>query len=189
MDPTDAGCIFAGAIDVPIYPTLTPPQVRYILKDSGARVLLIQSVEKFLQLREVLDDCPGVEKVVFLEKPATTTLGISLADLEARGQVTEAEQPDLIDRIAHAIKPDDLATIIYTSGTTGEPKGVMLTHSNLVSNLIDSSGHFSFAKNDSALSVCRFACARTVAMYMYLFHGMAVYFGESLRRLDRICEK
>ncbi len=183
---TDAGCMFAGAIDVPIYPTLTPQQVRYILKDSGARVLVIQSVEKFLELREAVADCPAVEHVVFIEKPATTTLGISLADLEARGQVLEAEQPDLIDHIAHAIKSDDLATIIYTSGTTGEPKGVMLTHSNLTSNLIDSSGHFSFAKDDSALSVLPLShVLERVAMYMYLYHGMAVYFGESLEAIGQ----
>ena len=66
---TDAGCMFAGAIDVPIYPTLTPLQVRYILKDSGARVLVIQNEEKFLQIREILSECPSVEHLVFIEKP------------------------------------------------------------------------------------------------------------------------
>ncbi len=63
------GCMFAGAIDVPIYPTLTPPQVRYILKDSGARVLVIQNEEKFLQIREILAECPAIEHLVFFEKP------------------------------------------------------------------------------------------------------------------------
>ena len=58
------------AIDVPIYPTLTPPQVRYILKDSGARVLVVQNEEKFLQIREILAECPAVEHLVFFEKPA-----------------------------------------------------------------------------------------------------------------------
>ena len=68
---TDAGCIFLGAIDVPIYPTLTSPQVRYILKDSGARVLVIQNQEKFLQIREGLSECPAVENVVLLEQPSS----------------------------------------------------------------------------------------------------------------------
>jgi long-chain acyl-CoA synthetase len=183
----DAGCMFAAVIDVPIYPTLTPPQVRYILKDSSARILVIQNEEKFLQLREILGEGLAIEQVIFIEKPsAATTQGISLAELEARGQTLEQAQPDLIDHIARLIKPDDLATIIYTSGTTGEPKGVMLTHANLASNLIDSSGHLSFAKDDSALSVLPLShVLERVAMYMYLYHGMAVYFGESLDALGQ----
>jgi long-chain acyl-CoA synthetase len=182
---TDAGCLFATAIDVPIYPTLTPPQVRYILKDSGARVLVLQNEAKFLQVREILADCPAIEHLILFEKPSgEVARALSLAELEARGQAIEEAQPGLISKAAHLIKPDELATIIYTSGTTGEPKGVMLTHSNLVSNLIDSSGHLSFARDDSALSVLPLShVLERVAMYMYLYHGMAVYFGESLETI------
>lgn len=182
---TDAGCLFATAIDVPIYPTLTPSQVRYILKDSGARVLVVQNEEKFLQIREILADCPAIEHLILFEKPSgEVARALSLAELEARGQTVEETQPGLISKTAHLIKPDELATIIYTSGTTGEPKGVMLTHSNLVSNLIDSSGHLSFARDDSTLSVLPLShVLERVAMYMYLYHGMAVYFGESLETI------
>lgn len=181
---TDAGCIFATTIDVPIYPTLMPPQVRYILKDSGARVLVIQNEEKYRQIQEVLADCNAVEQVVFFDPPADRSLGISLAELELKGQEILATQPDLIDHNAHEVRADDLATIIYTSGTTGEPKGVMLTHENLVSNLIDSSSHLSFAKDDSALSVLPLShVLERMAMYMYLYHGMATYFGESLETI------
>ncbi|HSS18582.1 MAG TPA: long-chain fatty acid--CoA ligase [Pyrinomonadaceae bacterium] len=178
---TDGGCILATTIDVPIYPTLTAPQVRYILKDSGARVLVIQDEEKFQQVRDVLSECAAVEHLIFIEPPAETGLGISLAELESRGQKLLDSQPDLIDRAAHELRSDELATIIYTSGTTGEPKGVMLTHENLVSNLIDSSSHLSFAKDDSALSVLPLShVLERMAMYMYLYHGMATYFAESL---------
>src|SRR6185295_17198998 len=68
---TDAACMFATAIDVPIYPTLTAPQVRYILNDSGARVLVIQNEEKFQEVSAVLAECPAIEHVVFFEKPAS----------------------------------------------------------------------------------------------------------------------
>jgi long-chain acyl-CoA synthetase len=182
---TDAGCMFAGAIDVPIYPTLTPLQVRYILKDSGARVLVIENEEKFVQIREILSECPSIEQLVFIEKPSKQIpKSISLAELESLGRAHEEQQPNLIIDQAHQITPDELATIIYTSGTTGEPKGVMLTHSNLVSNLIDSSGHLSFTKEDCALSVLPLShVLERVAMYMYLYHGMAVYFGESLEMI------
>src|SRR5437667_977901 len=124
---TDAGCMFAGAIDVPVYPTLTAAQVRYILKDSGARLLLIANHDQFLRMKETLSECSAVEHVVFFdEKGVQKTEGLTLAQLEERGQRLEQEQPGLVDRLAHETRPDELATIIYTSGTTGEPKGVML---------------------------------------------------------------
>jgi long-chain acyl-CoA synthetase len=179
---TDAGCIFAGAIDVPIYPTLTPPQVRYILKDSGSRILAVSNHEKFLEVKEILEECPAVEQVVFFDDAGVANNeGLSLVELEKRGQMLEQDQPGIVDDLAQATKPDELATIIYTSGTTGEPKGVMLTHSNLVSNLIDSSGHLSFREQDIALSVLPLShIFERQAMYMYLFQGMAVYYAESL---------
>ncbi|HWN09029.1 MAG TPA: long-chain fatty acid--CoA ligase [Pyrinomonadaceae bacterium] len=180
----DAGCMFAAAIDVPIYPTLTPPQVRYILKDSGARVLVLANEDKYFQIKDVLGECPALEHLIFFEKTRGDTPGISLVELEERGDELRKQQPDIISKITDEIKPDDLATIIYTSGTTGEPKGVMLTHANLVSNLVDSSGHLAFGKTDSALSVLPLShVLERMAMYMYLYHGMAIYFGESLEAI------
>ncbi|MEP6569754.1 MAG: long-chain fatty acid--CoA ligase [Acidobacteriota bacterium] len=178
----DAACMFATAIDVPIYPTLTAPQVRYILNDSGARVLVIQDEEKYQQVCAAIAECRAIEQVVFIEKPSGDgPPGISLVELEKRGRALAKTQPDLINNIAHQVKPDDLATIIYTSGTTGEPKGVMLTHANFVSNLIDSSSHLKFAKDDSTLSVLPLSHVfERMAMYMYLYHGMATYFAESI---------
>jgi long-chain acyl-CoA synthetase len=173
---SDAGSIFAGTIDVPIYATLMPPQVRYILNDSGACVLFLPNREKFIELKDVLGECPQVKHVIFFEDGGE---GMTLAQLEEKGRELE---PDYIDRSVVQTQPDDLATIIYTSGTTGEPKGVMLTHANLVSNLIDSSGHHDFGKHDTALSVLPLSHVfERQAMYMYLHKGMAVYFAESLQ--------
>lgn len=182
---TDGGCQFAGAIDVPIYPTLAPHQVRYIIEDSGARVLVLSNHEKFVQLREILKECRAIEQIVFFDEAGVEkTDGLSLRELEERGRALSEERPNLVDDLAHEILPDELATIIYTSGTTGEPKGVMLTHANLVSNLVDSAGHFSFGQEDSALSVLPLSHVfERTAMYMYLHHGMAIYFGESLDRI------
>ncbi len=184
---TDAGCQFAGAIDVPIYPTLTPAQACYILKDSGARLLILATREKLVQLREILKDCPAVEHIVIFDEAGVEPGdGLTLAELEEAGETLEAREPNLVDELAHQTKPDDLATIIYTSGTTGEPKGVMLTHANLVSNLINSPGHFSFSRSDSALSVLPLSHVfERTAMYMYLHYGMTVYFGESLEKIGQ----
>jgi long-chain acyl-CoA synthetase len=182
----DAGCLFAGAIDVPIYPTQTPAQVRYILNDSGARVLFIQNIAAFERIEDVVKDCAALERVIFFDTEGTQGVenGLALSDLEARGRKLEAEQPGLADELKHAVAASDLATIIYTSGTTGEPKGVMLTHANLVSNLIDSSGHLSFSDDDIALSVLPLShVLERLAMYMYIFHGMSVYYAESLEKL------
>jgi long-chain acyl-CoA synthetase len=182
---TDGGCIFAGAIDVPIYPTLTPPQVRYILQDSGASVLVLASRAKPLELREILQECPEVKHLVFFDSDGLLDgEGIALAQLEQTGAELEANEPGLVERLVNQIRTDDLATIIYTSGTTGEPKGVMLTHANLVSNLLGSSGHLSFGQQDTALSVLPLSHVfERQAMYMYLYRGMAVYFAESIETI------
>jgi long-chain acyl-CoA synthetase len=182
---TDAGSIFAGTVDVPIYPTLTPPQVRYILNDSGASALFLANHEKFLELKGVLGECPAVKHVIFFESTGITeTEGLTLAQLEEKGRELEQRERGKIERLAAETRSDDLATIIYTSGTTGEPKGVMLTHSNLVTNLVDSSGHLSFGEQDIALSVLPLSHVfERQAMYMYLHRGMAVYFAESLQTI------
>src|SRR5205814_2357472 len=208
----DQGCIFAGAVGVPIYPTLTPPQAAYILKDSGARALFVSTPAKFAEIEIALRECGNVEKVVVFDADAlgyarfqraseraysTQPAGmpaypeapnesnhLSLTQLETRGQELESQRPELADELARAARPGDLATIIYTSGTTGEPKGVMLTHANMVSNLLDSSNHFEFGENDSALSVLPLSHGfERQAMNMYLYHGMGVYFGESLDKI------
>ena len=181
----DQGCMFAGAVSVPVYPTLAPPQVGYILKDCGARVLLVSTRAKFEEIETILGECVAIEKVVIFEadelsRPKT----LSLAELEEHGSALENEQPKLSAELAAASSPADLATIIYTSGTTGEPKGVMLTHANMVSNLIDSSDHFKFGEKDSALSVLPLShIFERQAMNMYLHHGMSVYFGEAIEKI------
>src|ERR1041384_7036397 len=182
---TGAGSIFAGTIDVPIYPTLTPPQVRYILNDSGASVLFLANHEKFVELKDALGECPTIKHVIFFDSDGVTSAeGLALAQLEEQGRELQQREPGYVERIAGQIGPDDLATIIYTSGTTGEPKGVMLTHSNLVSNLIDSSGHLSFGEQDTALSVLPLSHVfERQAMNMYLYRGIAVYFAESLQTI------
>lgn len=182
---TDAGCQFAGAIDVPIYPTLTPPQVCYILRDSGARALFIQNRAKFEQIKGVLKDCPSLEHVIFFDgNAAKDKVALTLSELEERGRQIEAERPTLSEELARGVLPEDLATIIYTSGTTGEPKGVMLTHSNIVSNVIDCSDHLKFGERDIVLSVLPLSHVyERAGMYMYIHHGMSVYYAEAMDKI------
>lgn len=177
----DGGCQSAGAIDVPIYPTLMPSQVRYIMQDCGAKLLFISHRTKYLEVADVLRECTALEHVVmFAEGPGDEPC-LSLSDLEERGKQPGEKQK--LEELLSATRPEDLATIIYTSGTTGEPKGVMLTHGNLVSNLIDCSEKFEFGKDDVSLSVLPLShIFERQAMYMYLHHGMSVFFAESLEQ-------
>jgi long-chain acyl-CoA synthetase len=181
----DAGCQFAGVADVPIYPTLAPPQVRYILEDSGARLLFVRDRVAYDHIAEAITDSTTLTQVVFFQEAGAQEVGaLTLAELEARGRELEREQAELIAEVERQIQPEDLATIIYTSGTTGEPKGVMLTQSNLVSNLIDCAGHLEFGARDTVLSVLPLSHVfERTGMYMYLHHGMIVYFAESIDKI------
>ncbi|MBA3441538.1 MAG: long-chain fatty acid--CoA ligase [Pyrinomonadaceae bacterium] len=182
----DAGAMLAGAINVPIYTTQTPEQVCYILNDSGARLLFIQNQAAFLRIREAIRDCSCLRHVVFFEDQGARELGaLTLAELEARrNESSDTQSQNSVDDLSGVAQPDDLATIIYTSGTTGEPKGVMLSHANLISNVIESANHLDFSEQDTVLSVLPLShIFERAAMYMYIYHGMKIYYAESLERI------
>jgi long-chain acyl-CoA synthetase len=147
--------------------------------------LFLADAARHRLLADTLKECPEVECVVVFDAQGLhSDEWITLDELESRGRELLKTKPRLIDELSHSTSPDDLATLIYTSGTTGEPKGVMLTHSNLVSNLVDSSSHFSFSEDDVALSVLPLShIFERQALYMYLYRGMAVYYAESLETI------
>src|SRR5262245_20396891 len=176
---TDQGCLFLGAVSVPIYPTLTPPQVQYILEDCAPKVLFVETQEKFHEICDAAHSCQSISDIaLFRPVLAKESEPLTLAQLEHRGRELASTKTQIHHELSQA-RPADLATIIYTSGTTGEPKGVMLSHANMVSNLIDSSNHLEFGAKDSALSVLPLSHSfERQAMNMYLHHGMSVYFGE-----------
>ncbi|MBV9926292.1 MAG: long-chain fatty acid--CoA ligase [Acidobacteria bacterium] len=179
----DLGCQFAGVVNVPLYPTLAPQQVCYIAEDSGARLLFVQNVAAYERVREALSSCPALSAIVLLSDEGGEG-ALTLAGLEARGARLEAERPGLVEELSAVVGAGDLATIIYTSGTTGEPKGVMLTHSNVVSNLAGTSERLAFEPDDVALSVLPLSHVfERGAMYMYLHHGAKVYFAEAIERV------
>ncbi len=182
---TDAGCQFAGVVDVPIYTTLTPESVRYIIDDSAARILFIQDQAAYERISTAIAPCGSLEKFVFYDASGVEDArSVSLADLESIGANLRIDEPDLIAAIGNEIEPDDVATLIYTSGTTGEPKGVMLSHTNLISNVIDASEKYAFSGQDVALSVLPLSHVfERTGMYVYVMSGMAVYFAESIERV------
>src|SRR5688500_6177134 len=183
---TDAGCQFAGVVDVPIYTTLAPASVKYILNDSAAKVLFVDTIEAHERLAEILTECPSLEKIVFFDPLATDIPGaITLLDLEDRGRAARSGFEDgFSEDLRRSVSADDVATLIYTSGTTGEPKGVMLTHNNLISNVIDAGEKYTFSADDCPLSVLPLSHVfERSAMYLYILNGMAVHYAESVDKV------
>ncbi|MDQ3374428.1 MAG: long-chain fatty acid--CoA ligase [Acidobacteriota bacterium] len=180
----DAGCQFAGIIDAPIYTTLAPNSVRYIIKDSGAKIFFLENKETFQRVKEILPECLTLEKLVFFDfTDVDAQNAISLEELEKTGEKLKAEKPHLINELIKAVEPNDVATLIYTSGTTGEPKGVMLTHANLIANVLNAGVEFSFTSQDRPLSVLPFSHVfERSGMYGYILNGTAVYYAESIEK-------
>ncbi len=154
---TDFAVLALGAVDVPLYMTLTPEQVGYMLRDSGAKVAVVSSWEQVEKLREA-GELPALERVVVMNEPTSHNQGAgypfpveSFTELMKNAETMQARDEDF-DARARSVQPEDLATIIYTSGTTGEPKGVMLTHGNLASNFTLSTRPFGFTEEDSCIS-------------------------------------
>lgn len=182
---SDAGCQFAGVIDVPIYTTLSPASVEYILNDSGAKALFIDTAEAFERIADVLPNCPELEHIIFFDPAAAEKhSALDLQRLEKSGGELRSDEPELLSKLEAEADPEDVATLIYTSGTTGEPKGVMLTHSCIVSNVIDAGEKYSFSPTDACLSVLPLShIFERSAMYLYIFNGMCVNYAESIEKV------
>jgi long-chain acyl-CoA synthetase len=178
----DLAILSLGAVNVPIYTTQAPDQERYILEDSGARVLFVSGKKVFRHALPGIEPVTGLERIVFFD----TSAGIereglmSLMELEQQGAEIDRLEPETFERALNDVRPDDLATIIYTSGTTGEPKGVMLTHANFVSNVLSITSALPIRSSDIALSVLPLShiFERTV-FYVFCWNGVAVYYAAS----------
>jgi long-chain acyl-CoA synthetase len=188
----DLAILTAGAVTVPIYPTLASAQVRYILADSAAKVAVVSTRLQLDKIQQIRHELPELEAVVLMDgwTPADSPSVISLAQLAERGHQRLAGgdwgTAREFQEAARRARPEDLATIIYTSGTTGEPKGVMLTHGNLVANLRAAAAVLSVTQDDVALSFLPLSHAfeRMVA-YVYLLCGVTLTFAESFDTIAR----
>ncbi len=181
----DAGCQFAGVVDVPIYTTLAPASVEYILNDAGVRVFFLENREMFERVAPFVDRCTILECfVLFDDAGVSHEKAITLVELERRGAELRDDRPELLHLLVGECDPDEIATLIYTSGTTGEPKGVMLSHNNIISNVIDAGEKYGFSEKDVPLSVLPLSHVfERSAMYLYIYNGMAVHYAESIEKV------
>ncbi|MFL5464524.1 MAG: AMP-dependent synthetase/ligase [Gemmatimonadaceae bacterium] len=178
----DFACLTAGLTDVPIYPTLPADQIAYILKDSGAVAIFVSNKAQAEKIREIRAQLPALKTVIgFDDLPGLTNM--SIAEVEKRGAQGETKESLTTYREdALMVKPDDLATIIYTSGTTGEPKGVMLTHDNIYSNVAAARKAIPFEGRDVALSFLPLShiFERMGGHYLMFATGTSIAYAESI---------
>src|ERR1044071_8864667 len=178
----DLAILSLGAVNVPIYTTQAPEQVRYILEDSGARVLFVSGKKVFRHARPGIEPVETLERVVFFDTDAAEGVGgaLTLFEVEQTGAQLDEAEPEVFSRALNAVGAEDLATIIYTSGTTGEPKGVMLTHGTFVSNVLAISSTLPIFSTDVALSVLPLShIFERVVFYVFCRNGVSVAYAPS----------
>jgi long-chain acyl-CoA synthetase len=178
----DFACLTTGVTDVAIYPTLPDPQIAYILKDSGATAIFVSTAEQAEKLATIRHQLPALRCVISFDSVESGLADFSMAEFERRG--ADDEPPDAAARHrerALQIRPDDIATFLYTSGTTGEPKGVMLTHDNIYSNVSAARELIPFAGNDVALSFLPLShiLERMAGHYLMFTMGASIAYAES----------
>ncbi len=168
-----------GAIHVPIYPSISVKDYDYILNHAEIKILFIQHKELYKRVKEVVDKTQSLEAVFSFDE----TPGLDMwTQLSAEGE--NKPVPDVLEERKNAVGEDDIATIIYTSGTTGNPKGVMLTHRNIMSNVDGIYTYFPVTHQERALSYLPLSHVfeRTVN-YAYQRIGLSIYYAEHIGKI------
>ncbi len=186
---TDFATLCQGAATVPIYTSLMPEQVKYIINDSDARFVVCSNRELLAKVEAVRAELPLVKQVIMFEEDAPAGV-MTLSELMHRGRELDGRDPGLFERTALSVKPDDLASIVYTSGTTGVPKGVMLSHGNFVSNTKALDARVEFTDRDTILSFLPLShVLERMTTFSFLYKGATIAFAESIETVaDNLVE-
>src|SRR5215203_541642 len=184
---TDLAILSLRAVNVPIYTTQAVEQIRYILEDSGAKMLFISGKKLFKHAQSALESVETLEKIVFFDEdavPEGDSRTVRFSDLERRGTQADKLDSQAFENFLDKINSVDLATVIYTSGTTGEPKGVMLTHENFVSNIVAISKGLPIKSSDRSLAVLPLShiFERTV-FYVLCSNGVSIHYCAAFDQL------
>ena len=188
----DLAIQMVGAINVSLYATLPPKQCEFILKDSGAKLFFVSTGIQLKKAVEVFDACDDLTQIIAFDEPKVQKYiekdYVKLFDTVCTaGSKTEPQHSGELKNRVKSISPEDVATLIYTSGTTGQPKGAMLTHRNIVSNV--KAAHEAISINDSDrclsfLPLCH-SFERTGGYYAMIAGGAEIYYAESVDTVAR----
>lgn len=179
---TDLAILAAGGVNVPMFSTLTPPQVEHIVRDSGAKIICVSSEKQLQKVQAFRANVDDLQQVIIFDAIDSENSDEVLTFNQVCGIGEKAEDGDLVyQKSRDAVTPEDLATIIYTSGTTGQPKGAMLTHNNFMSNVQACFEIVGFASEDVFLSFLPLAHVfeRMGGHYLPLSCGATVAYAES----------
>ncbi len=182
----DLAAIHCGAADVPIYPTQATKQVAYILKDAGVEVLFLSNQAQYDRVRDALNTCPKLRVIISFDSVnAPSGKVMSFEELLNWGIAANDTDPQEFDRMRATVTPETLATLIYTSGTTGDPKGVMLTHSNLIANMLSTSQVTVVHEDDPGLSFLPFShIFERAVIYFYLYNRARIFYAQSIETVS-----
>ena len=170
----DLGAQQIGAVPVPIYPRFNTETFSHILSECGARICFVEDAGCLAKIKEVRQDAPDLEEVFTFERVEDARIWT-----EVLPDLNQELQSEIEDR-RESIQEDDLATIIYTSGTTGQPKGVMLSHKNILSNIKASADLVPLEEEQAALSLLPLSHVfERMVVYLYMAQGVSVYYAES----------
>ena len=175
---TDIGVLQTGAIDVPIYPTISSEDYEYILNHSECKICFVSDKGVLDKLNAIKDNVPTLKHIYTYDKIEGAANWSEI--LDSSNEIDQVE----VEKRKDAVKTEDLATLIYTSGTTGKPKGVMISHKNIVSNSIASTERLpvnEYAKALSFLPVCH--VYERMIHYLYMMNGVSIYFAESMETI------
>ena len=176
----DIGSLQVGAQTVPIYPTISPEEYEYVLNHSESKYCFVSDQVVLDKLNAIKQNIPSLKEVFSFDEISGCRNWKELLELGA----DESNQPDVEHRKDN-VKPEELATIIYTSGTTGKPKGVMLSHNNIVSNVLNSAPRIPFDEGTSRalsfLPICHIF--ERMIIYIYQYYSVSIYFAESIEKL------
>ena len=183
----DQAILSIGAVNVPIYTTQPREQIKYILENSATLVHIVSDDELFADTKLVMKSITNVEAVISIHGSEHEKLK-AFEDILAMGARKEEEEPGLFDHLKNQVQPDDLATLIYTSGTTGAPKGVMLSHNNISSNLLASLERVPFddevREGERMLSFLPLSHVfERLITYMYLSMGYPIYYIQDISEI------
>jgi len=177
-----------GIINVPLYPSLTSDSIDYILNDSESKAIIVSTGFQLNKVQKVLKNCKLLKHIIILNDHDDVTSSENLftfKQIQEKGKSIQKNNPDFLKKSSEKIKEDDVCTIIYTSGTTGEPKGVILTHKNIISNVNAALDIFPITKEDvflSFLPLCHIF-ERMAGYYTALAAGCTIYYAESIEKV------